>query len=541
MRRALLLILCLVWAAGPLRAADDVVVTLLHTNDMHGRVHLPGEAAGLSKLATLVETVRGQMPHVLLLDAGDTISGQPECEITHGEGIIAAMNAIGFDAAAVGNHEFDRGNDVAMRTMRLAEFDVLTNNIVHAETGEQWPAAKPYTVLEIAGVRVGVFGLTTPNTMVYQYPRSMAGYTVPDPIAAARESVRKLREEERADAVIALSHWGYKGDQRLAKEAPGIDIILGGHTHTTLEEQVWVGKTLIMQTGAHAEALGRADLWLRPRGDGKGHELVSINGADGKWWGHDGAPSPEVSGVEGYAKAVLTRPTASTPDHAGVMAAYAPFEAKTNRALDEVLAQVAEPISGAGAEAGETALGNLLADAIREHGDADVAVMASSQFKPIVLETGPVTLRDMYEISGAYTRQHVVTVSSPGKHVRAMLQSTLAEPGKFPLHISGAEVTPEGVTLELAKPLEDDQIYRVAGAAHVLQEHFLGTDKIAAKPDVTVIYDDPAGATVRQALAAYLKELREVTPPTTGRVLREPLEATALKDGIDAGPRKATP
>ncbi len=505
-------------AARGLADAGPLVLTLLHVNDVHGRVQVEDQAAGLARLATMVEEVRAEMPHVLLTDGGDTISGQPETILTGGEGVIAAMNAMRFDAMVVGNHEFDHGDRVAQRVLAAAGFDVLTANLSHARTGEAWPVARPYTVKVFGGARVGIVGATTPGTMDFQYPRGMGGYRVTDPVEAVRRYVEVLRQEERVDVVIALTHLGVRGDRQLAAEVPGIDVILGGHSHSRLEEQVWVNGTLVMQCGAHAAALGRADLLLEPRPAG-GYRIASVNGRDGRWWGHDGVPAPRVGGAAvSYPKRVLHRPGASTPDHPAVAAAYAPYGARTRAYLEEVLAQVESPIPGAGARERETPLGNLLADAVRAHAGADVAVYASSQFKPVTLQPGPITMKDLYALLGSYTRQHIVSLRAPGRHVRPMLAAAAATPGEQPLHVSGVRVAPDGITLRDGSALSDDEVYRVAGAAHVMQEHLLG------RAGVEVIGDDPEGANGRDALAALLRELGTVGPPAADRTQATPRE-----------------
>ena len=186
------------------------MVTLLHTNDLHGRVvdgaSQPGES--LARVGTLIESARSGAPDALLLDAGDTISGQPNCLVTGGRAILAAMEALGYDAMTVGNHEFDQGAEVARAAFADAAFPILSANLIDGADGGPWANVRPYVVLESGGVRVGVFGLTTVNTMLYQYPGWMGPVQVTEPTAAARRVVQTLREDEGVDLVVALTHPG---------------------------------------------------------------------------------------------------------------------------------------------------------------------------------------------------------------------------------------------------------------------------------------------------------------------------------------------
>ncbi|MBC8136695.1 MAG: metallophosphatase, partial [Fibrella sp.] len=239
-------------AAANVTAVEDMPVplTLLHTNDLHGHVWHPDEPRGLVRLASFVQQVRADMPNVLLLDAGDIIHGTPEEKAFHGMAILDAMNALRYDVATVGNHEFDFGQKVFKNALAHARFPLLSANVVEEKSGEPWGGLKPWTVLTSGGVRVGVFGLTTPTTVQIEWPRTLEGIVFADPLAAARKAITQLRDDAKVDCVIALSHLGYEDDKKLAAAVTGMDIIIGGHSHTMLDQQIWVNGVLIAQTGA---------------------------------------------------------------------------------------------------------------------------------------------------------------------------------------------------------------------------------------------------------------------------------------------------
>lgn len=486
---------------GPAPDTSAVVLTLLHTNDLHGRVHLPGRPQGLSRIATLVREIRGRGSRVLLLDAGDIIHGTPEELAFGGKPVLAAMNAIGYDAAVAGNHEFDFGQRVTRDAIGFARFPLLSANVRDSATGAPWGGLRPYILRDLGGVRVAIFGLTTTYTVDIQWPRTLAGIVFVDPIETARALVPVLRDRERADVVVALTHLGVAVDTALARAVPGIDVVLGGHSHTRLDEQLWIGETLVTQTGALARMLGRTDLLLARTLAGR-YRVSAVNGRNGRWWG------------EGYATAPLVPLAAGIGDDSAVVAAYAPYAERIRPELDRLLTHAHDSPPGDAATRRESVLGALVADAVRAQAGADVAFAASAQISPAGLAAGPVRVRDMYALLPAYTRQHVVTARVPGAELRRALMAEEREP-RVAVHVSG--VRRDGDRLLVGgSPLDDARRYLVAAAAHVIQERWLG------RPGVEIVVDDVSAPTVRDALIRFL----EGHPPLRLRPGIEPAKAT---------------
>ncbi|MES2459711.1 MAG: bifunctional UDP-sugar hydrolase/5'-nucleotidase [Armatimonadota bacterium] len=490
-------------AALPVDAAakselQPVTLTLLHTNDLHSHVWHPDQPQGLVRLATLVREIRAEMPHVLLLDAGDIIHGSPEAKTFHGQAILHAMNTLKFVAATVGNHEFDQGPGVLRQAMRQVNFPMLSANVVETKTGKPFADLKPWIVVTRGGARIGVFGLTTPTTVQIEWPRTLEGIAFTDPYVAARKAVTALRTESRVDAVIALSHLGYVDDQKLAAEVDGIDIIIGGHSHTTLAEQVWVNDVLIAQTGAYGRALGRIDLTLQPARGGEPGKIIAINGNNGHWWGTNGVPSPLA---KAFPTAPLLKPTPETPEDAASLRAYKPWSDKLAPTLNETLTTALEPLPSIDATTQETALGNLFADAIRAQAKTDIAFMAGSQIAPTGLPAGPVTVRDLYSVLGSYTRQHIVVARVPGQLLATVLQTARSgdNAGRYPVHLSGMVVETKGDIRIGDKPLDKEQHYTIASGAHVIQDYFY------QKPGVEILSDAVDAPTVRDAAIVYLR------------------------------------
>ena len=258
-----------------------VTVTILHTNDMHSRIDpFPAEApkwaneGGMARRAALIAQVRKEQPHVLLLDCGDIWQGTPYFNFFGGELEYKLMTGMGYDAATFGNHDFDNGLEGLQKQLPHAGFPFIIANYDFSAT----PLAgrfQPHKVFERGGVRIGVFGLGIElSGLVADDKYGATRYL--DPVATAREQVRRLREEEKCSFIICLSHLGYEyesakiDDRKLAAQVAGIDLILGGHTHTFLEAPQSVAgpgshQTMINQVGWAGTRLGRLDVTFAPR------------------------------------------------------------------------------------------------------------------------------------------------------------------------------------------------------------------------------------------------------------------------------------
>lgn len=254
--------------------ADVVNLVIIHTNDIHGRVEGTDEIIGYPRLATYIKDLKAENPNVLVLDAGDAVHGLPIVNISYGEAMINLMNAVGYDAMAPGNHDFNFGYERLVKLSQIAEFPILAANVVPVD-GEMDLAE--YVIKEIGGLKIGIFGLATEETKYKSNPKNTEGVDITDPIAKAKEVVEKLQAEE-VDMIIALSHLGLdeSSDPKssdLAEQVEGIDLIVDGHSHTRLEEGKFVGDTLIVQTGYYLNNVGRVNVTFT---DG---ELTSIEAA----------------------------------------------------------------------------------------------------------------------------------------------------------------------------------------------------------------------------------------------------------------------
>ncbi|HNQ13648.1 MAG TPA: metallophosphatase [Bacteroidia bacterium] len=253
-------------------------ITILHTNDVHSHIEpfpsndpkFPG-LGGAERRAALIHRIRNEEEHVLLLDAGDLVQGTPYFNVFKGEVEYKLMNEMQYDAATLGNHDFDNGLDGLQYMLNFAKFPMICSNYSFDQTTISGMTI-PYKVFDKGDMRIGVFGLGIElNGLVEEKLFGKTKYENPEVKAAYY--AHHLKTKEKCDLIICLSHLGFKypdekiSDVGLAKKSLYIDCIIGGHTHTFLKEPVRVynraGKeVLIAQTGWAGINLGRIDFYL---------------------------------------------------------------------------------------------------------------------------------------------------------------------------------------------------------------------------------------------------------------------------------------
>lgn len=253
-------------------------ITILHTNDVHSHIEAFGQdhnrnpgMGGVARRATLIEEIRRENPNTLLLDAGDIFQGTPFFNFYGGELEFKLMSRLKYDAATIGNHDFDNGIDGLYAQLPHANFEFISSNYDFSNTIMN-EHVLPHKVFITDGIKIGVFGLGVEleglvNAHLYKETKYL------DPVEIATDMARLLKDEKNCDLIICLSHIGYDyrsnkiSDVKLAKATKDIDLIIGGHTHTFLEKPEVhtnaAGKqVLINQVGCYGLYLGRIDFFM---------------------------------------------------------------------------------------------------------------------------------------------------------------------------------------------------------------------------------------------------------------------------------------
>ncbi len=252
-------------------------ITILHTNDVHSHIEPFSEGhdkypniGGVARRASLIENVRLENPNTLLFDAGDIFQGTPYFNYFGGEVEFKMMSRLGYDAATIGNHDFDNGINGLEKQLPHASFDFLIANYDFGNTTLDGKT-KPYKIYHVDGIKIGVFGIGIKLDGLVD-PQLYKETIYLDPIETAQDMTNTLKNEAQCDLVICLSHLGYYYkrtpeyicDLNLAKNTKNIDLIIGGHTHTFLKKPTVVRNLddknlLVNQVGCWGVNLGQID------------------------------------------------------------------------------------------------------------------------------------------------------------------------------------------------------------------------------------------------------------------------------------------
>lgn len=272
------------------KTKDTKHLTILHTNDVHSYIDpFPAtdnrnpNGGGVARRATLIEQIRKENQNVLLLDAGDIFQGTPYFNYYGGELEFKLMSMMNYDLATMGNHDFDNGIEGFYEQLPNAKFDFVVANYDFKNTLLEGKV-KPYKIFIKDGIKVGVFGLGIQLSGLVDKKNYKETVYI-DPVVVSQDMTRILKQEKKCDLIICLSHIGYKYkndpdkicDLKLAELTQGIDLIIGGHTHTFLDKPTVVknliGKdVLVNQVGCYGINLGRIDFYLEDKkmiSDGK--------------------------------------------------------------------------------------------------------------------------------------------------------------------------------------------------------------------------------------------------------------------------------
>ena len=254
-------------------------ITILHTNDTHSQIepfdpnhHKFANKGGVARRASLIQKVRNENPNTLLLDAGDIFQGTPYFNYFGGEIEFKLMSLLKYDAATMGNHDFDNSIEGFHHQLPNANFDFVCANYDFKNTILN-TLVKPYKIFFKSGIKIGVFGLGIELQNLVS-PELFKETTYLDPIEITKDITRELKENENCDLIICLSHLGYHykntqkvSDLKLAAATKDIDLIIGGHTHTflpkpTLVKNVNNETVIVNQVGAYGVNLGRIDFYF---------------------------------------------------------------------------------------------------------------------------------------------------------------------------------------------------------------------------------------------------------------------------------------
>lgn len=478
-------------------AAEPIRVHVYHTNDIHGWImdrpmkEKPDvRVGGAPAMAALI--AKDATPK-LLLDAGDWFQGTPEGGLTKGEAVADIFNAMGYDAVAVGNHEFDMGPEVLLPLVAKITVPVLSANIYDDKTGKRVPWTTPWIIKEVGGVKFGIFGLTTTGMKRLAFPKNIAGLRFRREAEEARDAVAALKKAG-AEVIVAVTHVGFEiegkpkfeGDQTIAREVPGIDLIVGGHSHTFLDREYRDPKngTLVVQAGQYLFKVGRTELLIDP----KSHKVLSSS--------DDLLSLSSSAGVDPKIQAIVDR-------HA----------AAVGKIFDTVVATATAALNRDAER--EAELGSWMSDCYRETAKTDLALQNGGGIRAEI-PAGPVTLRHLFSVMPFDNA--LVTLKMTGAQARRVLDHGLKQ-GRI-AQFSGARVVQRRAggerSLESVEvggaPLDDAKPYSLV----TLDFLVAGGDGYSPFADAAARED--LGILARDALRACAERQKTITPPVPGRL-----------------------
>jgi 5'-nucleotidase/UDP-sugar diphosphatase len=474
-------------------------ITILHTNDSHARVEEGKyDGMGFAKLSTLVKQHKAENTNTLLFDAGDTFHGTTFATLVRGESIVDIFNKIGYDAMAAGNHDFNYGYERLLELSAMAEFPVLSANVVKEDGTLLLP---PYMIKEVDGLKIGIFGLSTPETHYKTHPKNVEGLTFTDPVAAAQGMVEELKAQN-VNMIIALTHLGIDESStdtsiKVAQGAPGIDLIVDGHSHSTLVEGLQgENDTLIVSAGEYTKNLGVVELVF------ENDQLVSKT-----------------------ARLITKEDAANIEPDPDVQAVIDANKVAQEEVLAEVVGQTAVKLDGEreNVRKGETNLGNLITDAMLQTSGAEVAITNGGGIRASI-DSGDITKGDI--ITVLPFGNYIVTKEVVGEDIIAALENGASG---YPA-TNGAFAQVGGMTYKIdpSKPA-GERIYDVmvnGKPLNLKKIYVLATnDFMAAGGDEYTMFADEAikneFPSLDEAVINYIKAQGEVSPKTEGRIVIE--------------------
>jgi 2',3'-cyclic-nucleotide 2'-phosphodiesterase (5'-nucleotidase family) len=426
-------------------------LTILHTNDMHANF-IPHEATwskqtpkpmvgGFRELEFAVDSIRRTKPNVLLLDAGDVMTGNPITDLVHkgteGGALFEMMNMIDYNAWCVGNHDFDISQENLIGLTKIAKFPTLSANLINVKN--EFPVNnRDYIILERGGLRIGVFGLILQSLYTLVNQNNLVRVKVVDLEATAQKIIDKI--DAQTDLIIALTHNGVSEDSVLAMNVRGLDIIVGGHSHTRLTKPKLVNSVIIVQAGRYCENLGELEVTV------ENDKVVSYNGKLVPLWANESRPTTRLSAMVDSIQAMI------------------------DKDFSEVIAELKE--DWVRNSRGESNIGNWLADVQRDAAHAQVAFMNEGGIRTDV-SAGPLTKRELFQVLPF--RNILVTFQLTGKQLAEGVLHGLKNDDL--LQLSGMRIqwrrktdgTSEIVKMEVGgKPLDEKATYVCAASDYLV-------------------------------------------------------------------------
>lgn len=521
-----ILLLVLIFALS-IAIAEDLRLDIMWSNDVHGGIdrsqatfmnpEFPPQLGGGASAATLIKHIRSwhsPKRQSILVDAGDFFQGRPVGTVTNGVAVIEYMNMVGYDALTIGNHEFDILQDELVGTLELANFPILTCNVIDTRTGQIPWYAFPYTIVHRMGLRIGILGFTTTDTEKMSFPENVRNIEFLNEKESVTKYVKILREEEKVDLVIVVGHaglpyniestylsrydaqgnprhatrvanWGYDA-QEIAREVEGIDLFIGGHMHRGIPKP-WIDPvthTMVIQGFAYGSNMGLITLTIDPQTKTvTGYELPAIR--------------------EGAMLTLFEDQFFPDPEARELIEAYVSV---AEEGMDEVVGFAKSHLSRTNVDA-QSPMGNTIVEAMKYTVNADFAFLNLGGVRAEI-KSGPVTYRDIFDVMPFDNM--VTSFKCDGRTLRRIIE-TRVEGSRAGLIVAGVKVVysrkrpnfDRVTTLMVGgEPWDPDKIYTVATTDFLMQGNAGLTMLLSIPPEDITNHN----VNLRDAIVRYFRD-----------------------------------
>jgi len=459
---------------------------IVHTNDFHGHYFNKGKCI-IAQIADLEKLIKNNYENVLVLDAGDVISGSIYTNLDKGESMANIYSKLPLDFMTLGNHEFDYDSPRLQTLFKKYNLHVIDSN-VEIKKGKKF--FLPWKIINIDGKKIGIFGLTTPETSKLSNPSCVKNYIFNDIIKTSQEMVSVLKKNN-ADLIIVLSHCGYNSDCELANKVKGINLIIGAHTHTVLKHPVRIGNTAIVQTGAYGKYIG----------------ILKI----------EFLKKPFISGGLIPIKSYIS-------EDKTIKKIAIDSSVEVRKMMKRKICEINTDLPAGNIRQGESKLGNFIADNIRLASNADIVILNAGGIR-YSLNKGKITGEDIYNCLPFGNKASFIKANAELlKKIILHGLSGLFNPnnaGRFPV-ISGLRIKAQFYKNKIKniklfiknKPIDNKKEYLILLPDYLKK----GGDGYSILKNIKGVYTKDSGIDLREILIKGLKSSQMIAPIRDGRI-----------------------
>lgn len=483
------------------KVKGTTVISLLSINDFHGNIVESGKNPGAARLAGYFKAEKEVNPEgTIILSAGDMYQGTADSNLMYGEPVQHMMNMIGFEAMTMGNHEFDWGLEAIEKWISQSKFPFLAANIIDKKTGEVASFVKPYTIVERKGIKVGIIGIATPETLTKTKAEMIEPYDFKDPAETVNALVPKVKEAG-AEIIVVLSHLGAMQDKDtkeisgeaadFAKAVKGVDAIIAGHSHQTIDGEV--NGIPVVQAYYNGRSVAHIDIFLD---------------ADKK-----------ITKIETYVDGDVIKAAEDNEMKTYIEAIGKQLDPIKN----EVIGKAAAAFNHDTEVSQVSPVGNFVTDIMRKSANADIAIQNGGGLRRDIPE-GDITMGLMYELLPFDNT--LFTFELTGKQVKEAIEHGIIlnnektfRSGQFSgLKVKYDSSKPRGeriveITLLDGTPLKEDKIYKVV----TNDFQATGGDEYIMFTEGKNMFD--TNIPVREVIIKEIKELKVISPVVDDRLI----------------------